>query len=686
MSIQEPITSTPNNADRFSGESPSQATSRREASWLTRRRDHRKDAYLTRPSIKPLLLCLAVAVVLRAWLTIHTQGFIDGDEALVGIQAQNILQGQFPVYFYHQPYMGSLEAYIMALIFAIAGSSTWTLRAEPTLLTLAVVWLTWRLAGELADSAKLPLRAKQWFMNIAALMAAIPPLYDTVMEMRMLGGYIESFILMLLLLLATLKLTKRRGAGASRWELALRWAGIGFLVGLGFWVNPLTSYAALAVALWLLWDAIKVLRQARQANERKLQRLARQVIVPALAWIPACAAGMAPAIAWGAANQWQNFTYLFQLNAALRPEITTQYPTRLSISLGLAKLLTTCAGPRVVGGSLPGTSALYRLLYLPTLALGICCIITITALVALSFARPSAIQGSTLARYRPLLLRARQLAGLPLVFALAVTVIFCGTSTAAIGLWNCQYDLAGRYATPLMLVLPFFYAAFFTMIILLEGAGQKGTNQEQQVDRSHLDHEDVRHDQGDPRGRPGLVQQIHPALLGLLASFLLLSVLFQVGLYGATDPGGTFQSPYCTFAPVNNDAIIEYMQQEHIRYAWANNWLAFPIDFKTHGSIIVSDPMAIIRNNPTLNRIPAYTNAVLAAERPSFIVLVKHDDPYPLLLQMLDVQFVKYRAARFPAQQGRDVLVVTPLNKTVDPTITAYANTYFNIFICSLDS
>jgi hypothetical protein len=608
-------------------------------------------------------------------LTIHTQGFIDSDEALVGIQAQNILNGQFPIYFYHQPYMGSLEAYIMAIIFAIAGSSVWTMRAEPILLTLVVVWLTWRLAGELADTAKLPLHAKQWFMNIAALLAALPPLYDTVMEMRMLGGYIESFIIMLLLLLCALRLTNRRAQGAVGRELAMRWVGLGFLVGLGFWVNPLTSYAVLAVALWLLWDAIKVLRSdvpaANGAQEGGIRRVTRRVIAPGLAALPACVVGMAPALVWGAANQWQNFTYLFQINGSLRPEITTQYPTRLSMVLGLTKLYTTCLSPRLVGGALPGSGASDSLLSVPMLVLSVICIVTVAALVALSFVRPTAIRGTALVHYRPLLLHTRQLAVLPLVFAVAITVIFCCTSTAAIGLWNCQYDLAGRYATPLMLVLPFFYATCFTMLILLEGVLQEGsTAQRRQVQRQRNLGE----------------QQIYPALMGLMVSFLLLALLFQVGLYGSTDAGSTFQSPYCTFAPTNDDAIIAYMQQEHIHYAWAINWLAFPIDFKTHGSIIVSDPLAIIRNNPSLNRIPAYTDAVLTANRPSFVVIVKHNDPHPLILQMLDVQLVKYNYARFPAQQGRDVLVVTPLNKTVDPTIPDYSNIYFNIFVCSLDS
>src|SRR5690348_5329000 len=104
----------------------------------------------------PLWLCLLAALLIRVWLIYHTHGVIDGDEAMVGIQAQHILRGEHPYYYYGQPYMGSLEAYLMALLFAIAGSSVWALRAEPVLLSLGVVWLTWKFAGILADAAQLP--------------------------------------------------------------------------------------------------------------------------------------------------------------------------------------------------------------------------------------------------------------------------------------------------------------------------------------------------------------------------------------------------------------------------------------------------------------------------------------------------------------------------------------------------
>ena len=607
-----------------------------------------------------LLFCLLIALVVRAWLAIHTQGFIDGDEALVGIQAEHILRGELPIYFYNQAYMGSLEAYLMAAIFAIVGPSVWALRAEPILLSLVVVWLTWKLAAALADTAQLPPHAKQWFMTIAALLAAVQPLYDTVLELRALGGYVEVFILMLLLLLSVLKLTNRRAAGASRGELAWRWAGIGFIVGLGSWINPLIIYGLLAAALWIAWDWVKIWRQTRTAMQ-----FARSVGWPALASLPACVIGLAPALYWGAMNQWQNFTYLLQLgaNTPLRPEVQAQYPTRLDILFGLTRFLTTCIGPRVVSGALPSENTALELLQTPTLILNGFCILATISLVALSFARP-----------HPLLLRVRRLAALPVVFGSSVSFIFCVTRTAAIGLWACQYDLAGRYASPLMLVLPYFAATIFTVAVMLEAEVHK-KEQEQQVNVEEFS-------TARSYSIATLNSHTQRAMLGLLVGFLILATYLQVVSYGLTDPGSTFQSPYCTKTPANNDAIIAYMQSKHIHYAWANNWIAYPIVFKTQSSIIVSDPLPIIRNIPMLDRIPAYTQAVRNADRPSFLVTVHHDDPYPELLDLLDAEKVTYDYARFPSQEGTDVLVITPLNQTVSPF---GAGIFFNIFMCSRD-
>ncbi|MDQ2714566.1 MAG: hypothetical protein M3Z08_06640, partial [Chloroflexota bacterium] len=270
--------------------------------------------HLLRHSFPWFYLLLALAI--RVFLVIHTHGVIDGDEALTGLQAMGILHGDHPVYFYSQSYMGSLEAYFVAALFAIFGSSVWTLRAEAILLSLVIVWLTWHLAACLAERARLPAYARQWFMNVAALLAAVPPLYDTVTELRALGGYIETFVFMLLLLLSVLRLTERwRAARASvlsqeTWgrervftrELTWRWAGIGLIAGLGLWTDPLIVSALLAAALWIAWSIFA-------------QRVTLARLLPAIAAIPTSIIGLAPALMWGAAHGWTNVTYLVSLGS-----------------------------------------------------------------------------------------------------------------------------------------------------------------------------------------------------------------------------------------------------------------------------------------------------------------------------------------------------------------------------------
>jgi hypothetical protein len=165
---------------------------------------------------------------------------------------------------------------------------------------------------------------------------------------------------------------------------------------------------------------------------------------------------------------------------------------------------------------------------------------------------------------------------------------------------------------------------------------------------------------------------------------ILFAVLFvylgaHATTYGLTDTAATFQSPFCLEAPANNDPIISYMQHEHIRYAWAANLLAYPIVFKTNGSIIIANPLALTKPPLAINRIPAYTSAVQHADRPSILIFAQHNDPHPALLTMLDKQQVTYQVARFPSEPGIDVLVVTPLNRTVSP----FASNAFNsFFIC----
>src|SRR6266699_244542 len=633
-----------------------------------------------------LWVCLWLALLIRVWLVARTSGVIDGDEVLVGVQAEHILRGELPIYFYGQPYMGSLEAYLVALFVAIGGPSAWTLRAEPVLLSLVVVWLTWKLAAALAGAAQLPSLDKSGtysrlaFMTVAASIAAIPPLYDGILELRTYGGYIETFILMLLLLLSALRLTRRWHEGASRREITLRWAGIGFITGLGFWIYPLIISAVLAAAAWIAGDRLlEVVRQRREivAAPGSYALSALKGSVPALAAIPAGLVGFAPALYWGATHQWQNISYILGLGVSAQRYASISQVTRSYV---------TCIAPRVISGAVPKEAPLLAVLHSPLLVVGLLCIFASVILVGIAF----------LSQHL-LLLRLQRLVMLPLLFAACTALIFCTSKASVYVVISCNYDIAGRYATPLVLALPFFFAAFFTMAFISVGAGVgmtrggglygrppvgpaetsgSGGQHRATEDRAPVADGVAAENRAPARGAPTILRP-HPltvgqgglpmAAQGILFAFLVVYLGLQAWTYGLTDPGRTFQSAYCLEAPASDESIIAYMQREHVSYAWASNWLAYGIVFKTDGSIVAADPLPFLPRSPNIDRVPANTEAVRHADRPALLVFVHHDDVHPLLLQYLDQQGVTYRAARFPSQPGIDVLVVTPLSRTVSP-------------------
>ncbi|MBA2286664.1 MAG: hypothetical protein H0W02_14400 [Ktedonobacteraceae bacterium] len=583
-----------------------------------------------------------IALLVRAWLTVHTHGVIDGDEALVGIQAEHILRGEYPVYYYAQPYMGSLEAYLIALLFTVTGPSVWALRAEPILLSLAIVWLTWRLAAALAGEAGLSPFARRCFMSIAALLAAIPPLYDGVLEMRTYGGYIETFVLMLLLLLSMLRLKQRWHAGTTRRELAWRWGGSGVIVGLGFWVNPLIITAIVAVALWMLGycicECVAIQRRTSTGAHASIQTLVLDLYTSMVA-IPGFLLGAAPAIIWGAHNHWANVLYVLQHSNKT-----------LATMADLLQLYVTCAGPRAIGGALPHEDNLLAALHMLPLSIGICCTFSAVLLV-----------GASWVWRRPLLLQMRRLVALPVLFGGFISVFFVVGSTPPISIAvGCGRDLIGRYTTPLALVLPFFCAAIFTVLLAsVPGIGQ----------RERASGTGERGGAGPASGREA--SKLRPYTFGLvrwlLWGLLAIMLVSQTLSYGMTHAALTFQSFACGEAPANNDAIIAYLQHEHVRYAWGITWVGNAITFKTNERIIVADPRVIMIRATNLGRIPAHMRAVEAADRPAMISLIQHGDPLPPLIRILHADHVTYQSALFPSEPGFDVLVVTSLSRTVSP-------------------
>ncbi|MBQ0905211.1 hypothetical protein [Micromonospora sp. U21] len=180
-------------------------------------------------------LALLAGVGYRLWLLGHAAPPTNSDEATMGLAALHIARGaDFPVWFYGQQYMGTLEAYLAAPVFALAGGPSLLGLRLPTLALYALfLLLAWRLT--------LRLTGDRWFGLLVVALLALGS--DRVVKNQLIagGGYPEMNAAGVALALLALDLATGRPG-----RRLVRWAAWGFLAGLMLWVDPLVLPYVLA--------------------------------------------------------------------------------------------------------------------------------------------------------------------------------------------------------------------------------------------------------------------------------------------------------------------------------------------------------------------------------------------------------------------------------------------------------
>lgn len=202
----------------------------------------------------------------------------NADEAIVALMADHILAGDWPVFFYGQAYMGSLDATLAAGLFAIFGRAVILIRALQSLLFLAIVvtsmQLTRRATGSILASI------------VTGVLLAIPVVNVTLYTTVSLGGYGEALLIGNLLLLVAFHWMDE---GAVTYRTGFLW---GFLAGIGLWAFGLTIVYVLPtglVGVWKIWNSM-----SWPDRIRRFSRIVLGVIV-----------GMGPLIYWGVRNSPQ---------------------------------------------------------------------------------------------------------------------------------------------------------------------------------------------------------------------------------------------------------------------------------------------------------------------------------------------------------------------------------------------
>ena len=196
---------------------------------------------------RELALVLLLALVARALLLAGGSVSFHADEAIVGLMARHILQGERPVFFYGQAYMGSLDAWAVALGFRLLGESVPTLRLVQSALYLLAVTLGFGAAWQLSGRRGVALAA--------GLLLAVPTVNVALYTTATLGGYNEILILGSTMLWAghSALFDVPAGGRGAVW----RWLLLGGAAGVGWWTSGLIVVYGLPLTLLILREGFR---------------------------------------------------------------------------------------------------------------------------------------------------------------------------------------------------------------------------------------------------------------------------------------------------------------------------------------------------------------------------------------------------------------------------------------------
>ncbi len=196
------------------------------------------------------------AASLRLFLIAQGWPHSNSDEETMGIMAMHIAyNGEHPIFFYGQNYMGTLQAYFAAALFHLFGASVFILRLGPLLL-FALFLTCMYLLTSLLYTKKLAL------ITLALLSLGSSFMLDT--ELVAIGGYPELlfFGTLSLLLASWLALSYDQYASPRRrlWR-SIAYGCWGLVVGLGFWSDflmlPFILVSGLLLVLFCWRELLK---------------------------------------------------------------------------------------------------------------------------------------------------------------------------------------------------------------------------------------------------------------------------------------------------------------------------------------------------------------------------------------------------------------------------------------------
>ena len=210
----------------------------RTASWARR--------LLPGQDLRWALAFIALGGLIRLGLLLAGWPATDSDEGTMGLMALHInAHGEWPLFFYGQSYMGTLQAYLGAVMFHLFGASVFSLRVGLLLLYLLFMLVMYRL---------LRLLYGQMYALVGLLLLSLggPDLLRP--QLLALGGYPETLLFGALSLLLALRLALGASDDNARpgWRRLALYLALGITMGLGWWSDQLIFPFLVAALLILL--------------------------------------------------------------------------------------------------------------------------------------------------------------------------------------------------------------------------------------------------------------------------------------------------------------------------------------------------------------------------------------------------------------------------------------------------
>ena len=192
-----------------------------------------------RPSVAALVVVGALVLVglaVRLWIMTGRLGAIDSDEAITGLMARHLLDGELRAFMWRLSYQGTIVTWPVAASFWLFGSSRFTLELPFLVMSAGAAVMIWRIGLRFLS----PFQAA-----FGALAFWLWPAIYVWISVKPLIFYVPTLVLGLAVVLCAVRVAEKPGRVAD-------WCVLGLCAGAGWWTSPNIMYFAFPVGVWFI--------------------------------------------------------------------------------------------------------------------------------------------------------------------------------------------------------------------------------------------------------------------------------------------------------------------------------------------------------------------------------------------------------------------------------------------------